>query len=241
MESTETCRHDAVDDGPLDASDDKPGDCQTPGCRSGKLVPLADDKDDTNPATPCIRYSCDAGVPSARNLPSGTICGDAGIQLCDDAGACGCTRNDQCTWPAMCTNGACECSPSVCALRALTCGSYDYACGTAPLSCDDDAGVPNGNETDVNCGGPEPDPTPDPMPDASTCVNRCGLGKHCKKTSDCNTGVCYQDVCCKAACSWGWVCNGSGVCKATSGAACTGSGQCLSGTCIHVNGKGHCQ
>ena len=54
-------------------------------------------------------------------------------------------------------------------------------------TCDD--GIQNGEETGIDCGGPDCDP--------------CDAGQGCNEASDCRSGVC-EDNTCKAACDLPW-------------------------------------
>ncbi|WP_437508605.1 hypothetical protein [Sorangium sp. So ce1099] len=56
--------------------------------------------------------------------------------------------------------------------------------GVVVNACAD--GTKNGEETDVDCGGP-------------TCP-QCDLAKACAEADDCASGFCADDVCCNAAC-----------------------------------------
>jgi hypothetical protein len=63
------------------------------------------------------------------------------------------------------------------------------ASSAADLSCKD--GVLNGDETDVDCGGPD--------------CKECSSGKKCEEPSDCQSRVCDDGVCAKAVCGDGVV------------------------------------
>lgn len=89
-------------------------------------------------------------------------------------------------------------------------------------SCGD--GVLNGDETDVDCGGPS--------------CSACGDGSSCSVDGDCSSGVCNGGVCQAAGCSDG-VLNGDesdvdcgGSCPACSpGQSCNVGGDCDTGIC----------
>ncbi len=73
-----------------------------------------------------------------------------------------------------------------------------------------DNGVPDGDETDVDCGG--------------SCPRLCGNGAGCASDPDCETGVCRQQVCRAARCDDG-VLNGDEL-VVDCGGACPGCEDC---------------
>ena len=94
-------------------------------------------------------------------------------------------------------------------------------------------GVQNGNETDVDCGGP-------------TCA-KCADGKRCATATDCASGVCTGGVCVAPppACSAD-VCGQQHGCPAcangktcASGADCA-SGHCSGGVCVQCESAANC-
>jgi len=102
---------------------------------------------------------------------------------------------------------------------------------TPEPTCSD--GVQNGNETDVDCGGP-------------TCP-KCTEGKHCSVATDCATGVCTGGVCVAPppTCSAD-VCGAQHNCPAcangktcASGADCA-SGHCSGGVCVQCESAANC-
>ncbi|MGI9020451.1 MAG: hypothetical protein ACR2G3_07060 [Solirubrobacterales bacterium] len=147
-----------------------------------------------------------------------------------------------CPKNARCRNGRCRCKPGFkkCGRKCVNldtsikhCGACGTACAlgqtcvdgvcTAPPSCAD--AVKNGQETDVDCGGP-------------TCA-KCADGKACLTGSDCQSGVCAGNVCVAATCADGFkngqetdVDCGGGTCPGcTSGQACLAGSDCQSGCC----------
>lgn len=103
--------------------------------------------------------------------------------------------------------------------------------GPVAATCSD--GVRNGNETDVDCGGP-------------SCP-KCADGRACVAGSDCVSGVCSAGVCVEPtpACS-AEVCGAQHGCPAcTNGRACAAgtdcaSGHCAGGVCVECSNTGHC-
>jgi hypothetical protein len=102
-----------------------------------------------------------------------------------------------------------------------------------PPTCSD--GVKNGDETDVDCGGP-------------TC-GKCANGKACKMRSDCQQDVCLGSVCIAAACNDGIIdgtktdvdCGGPACPRCKDGELCKVAGDCTSGVCKNVGMGLRCQ
>ncbi|MCC6553535.1 MAG: SUMF1/EgtB/PvdO family nonheme iron enzyme [Polyangiaceae bacterium] len=101
-------------------------------------------------------------------------------------------------------------------------GSGDGGSGGAPTCTDE---LQNGDETDVDCGGPLCPP--------------CAAGLHCSSGTDCEDRVCDGGVCQPPACNDG-VLNGDetdvdcgGACnqKCRAGQKCEGSDDCTTGAC----------
>jgi hypothetical protein len=95
--------------------------------------------------------------------------------------------------------------------------------GDPPPSCDD--GQPNGGETDLDCGGPDCSP--------------CDDGGQCNESSDCNSGVCTDNLCAVPACDDGALnqdesdidCGGAVCPQCLDGDSCSDSSDCESGVC----------
>jgi hypothetical protein len=102
---------------------------------------------------------------------------------------------------------------------------------TPEATCTD--GAQNGNETDVDCGGP-------------TCP-KCAEGKRCSVATDCATGVCSGGVCVAPppTCSDD-LCGAQHNCPAcANGKACAGgadcaSGHCSGGVCVQCESAANC-
>lgn len=98
-----------------------------------------------------------------------------------------------------------------------------------PSSCTD--GFANGDESDVDCGGP----------DCGDCVP----GDTCLEATDCDSGVCSGDICQAPSCSDGLDngnetdvdCGGSSCPDCANGDGCVIGGDCQSGVCF----AGACQ
>jgi hypothetical protein len=119
-----------------------------------------------------------------------------------------------------CEGQSCS-SDSECA--SAICGG-DSTC--KPSRCDD--GAWNGQETDLDCGGP-------------LCA-RCAVGKHCAKDGDCLSAACGSDGrCTTSSCTnetvdygeEGIDCGGEKACPACDGKACSGPADCKSGHCVN--------
>lgn len=241
---------------------------------------------DCNDHDPCTKDTCSAGVCSHKNEAAGMACGtgltcnDQG--KCTGCSATTpCAPGTPCT-PIACVMGACVPQPiaeaepcmamsmmGVCNATGVCvtcldqgtppapgCMNMDYCSAGACASCTDTKMTPDGDETDVNCGG-------------SHCP-KCVDGKACKGMDDCSSGQCVAGVCCDSACSnttsgtkcesctlpgqvgtctkmpsgvdgspscgMGSACNGAGVCQATMGkgtigAVCNGDGNCANTHC----------
>ena len=151
----------------------------------------------------CQPPTCTDGVRNGGE--SGVDCGGGAgagcVALCGVGG--GCTNDGDCA------SGTCDTSTATCA--AQTCGD----------------GLHNGDETDVDCGGP-------------SCGTACDAGLACGSSSDCTSRVCDGGVCVPPSCSdgvrnggeagvdCGAVC-GDSLC--THGSACGSGGDCASGVC----------
>jgi Cys-rich repeat protein len=131
-----------------------PGDCHATACDGmGKLYQVVDPSN-VPPSTPCLVGTCDAmGIAGTSPVTAGMACNAGMGSVCDGMGQC-----VQCLKSSDCPNGQ-SCS------AAHTC---------AMVSCMD--GVQNGQETDVDCGGP-------------ICAP-CAAGKKCKVDSDCTSMAC---------------------------------------------------
>lgn len=135
----------------------------------------------------CQPPSCDDGVRNGTETDE------------DCGGACGST----CETDESCTD-ALDCESLVCDVSTETC---------AAPTCDD--GAPNGNETDVDCGGPE-------------CPS-CPAPGNCVMGTDCISGVCDGGQCVPASCDDG-VLNGDETdtdCGGDVCAPCDGGETCL--------------
>ncbi|MBK7857751.1 MAG: hypothetical protein IPJ65_03800 [Archangiaceae bacterium] len=82
-------------------------------------------------------------------------------------------------------------------------------CARAPATCTD--GVRNGQEADVDCGGPD--------------CRRCASGDACQTPDDCESGRCQLHVCVAAVEG----CDGGPQC---AGVECRRNAECPSGACL---------
>lgn len=97
----------------------------------------------------------------------------------------------------------------------------DLGANTDP--CSD--GVKDGDETDVDCGGPICTP--------------CNTGKHCVVARDCRSMICAGGVCAAPSCTDGIVngsesdvdCGGPDCPRCADGRACAGDNDCASSVC----------
>ena len=106
------------------------GDCKRSVCDGTGDEELIED-DDNVPAdgNPCTQALCAFGVPENPPVPVGTACDAGGGSVCDGAGHCvACILDTQCPTGGVCINNACN-------------------------LCFD--GQKDGQETDIDCGGPQ--------------------------------------------------------------------------------------
>ncbi len=177
----------------------KAEDCQSQLCSAGTCIVESCDDDIPNGLETDV--DCGGPDPDCARCEDGQDCkqnGDCRSNICTDAGTCGTepTCEDQVvnggetdedcggsTSCARCGVGKlCEansdCKSGLCADTGL--------CEAIP-TCDD--GIQNGDETDRDCGGSNPD------------CPRCAPGGICERGGDCDTGVCtdgHCDITCSA-------------------------------------------
>ena len=137
--------------------------------------------------------------------------------LCNKHGVCNAESNPVVDAQGNIVSGVCVCDAS---------GEWfgDRCTGNAyNPTCTD--GVRNGQETGIDCGGPD--------------CSKCGGGQDCTQNSDCASGVCDNGKCTDVTCNDG-VTNGAetdvdcggGTCpKCNNGKQCLVNGDCLSGQC----------
>lgn len=139
----------------------------------------------------CIEGRCDqrptaAGLHSPLHTP-----GDCKGYVCDGNGN-GTETGDQLDLPdagSPCSEPMCEEDGGM-IINSLDAGSScsrgDSSTGVCspsgecvPSSCDN--GLKDGNESDIDCGGP--------------CVGMCEAGESCQTSSDCISGICTSFIC----------------------------------------------
>lgn len=180
------------------------GDCKVNVCDgAGAIVSENDDMDVFSDLNDCTADTCAAGVPMNDASPVGTACASGGGQLCDGAGSC-----VECLMNGDCMSGVCS--------AGGTC---------APAECGD--GMQNGDETDVDCGGP--------------VCGKCPADKACMAASDCIDGVCDDmlKLCLMATCMDGVKnamesdvdCGGPACADCDPGQGCGNPADCTSGVC----------
>eukprot|EP00877_Chromochloris_zofingiensis_P011489 jgi/Chrzof1/6594/Cz19g02010.t1 len=209
-------------------------DCLSNNCIGGKCLEAA---------------TCYNGIKDGKE--TGVDCGGGGCNAACDVGE-GCGSVWDCV-SKVCTSGKCadaptckngikdatetdvDCGGSSCAARCIvgkTCASASD-CGTgictngecAPQpTCTDN--IKNGQETDVDCGGP-------------TCP-ACVFGDACAANSDCNTnncsgGKCGEPTTCKNGVKDGQEtdvdCGGLCIAKCRTSKVCSSSADCISNNC----------
>jgi hypothetical protein len=185
------------------------GDCRRDVCDGAGSVVTEPDNNDlpADDGNQCTQDVCIGGMPSHPPVSAGLTCTQDGGAMCNGAGACvQCVGASDCS-SHVCTGGVCQtasCTDGVnngdetdvdcggacgpCANGAGCVAPSDCTSGlctanvcTAPVvtpSCTD--GEHNGDETDVDCGGP---------------CGPCANGASCVAPSDCESGVCTANVC----------------------------------------------
>lgn len=130
----------------------------------GNSTPVAEDAEDApncNPddALACTADSCDGGTAVHQPLDVGTDCAEDGGSWCDGQGRCvECLEDSACMDHPGCASEACICVAGDCKLERCT------------------NGVPDADESDVDCGGAVCDP--------------CADGQMCVLGADCASKVC---------------------------------------------------
>jgi hypothetical protein len=141
------------------------GDCRQRVCDGdGGVAVEEDDADVLDDHNPCTKDVCVAGFPENLPLEANPACSGG---FCDGAGRCvPCVVGTECATPDLCVDNRC-----------------------VPQRCID--GKKDGDETDVDCGGP-------------TCAP-CATGGACGGSADCASGVCdmTKHLCLGPTCSDG--------------------------------------
>jgi len=135
------------------------GDCHRLECDGmGQVRSVVDMQDIPDDGLSCTQDACGAdGTPSHTPAVQGANCAQNGGQFCNGMGDCvQCNFNNNCPGGGFCVNGIC-----------------------VPPECNDQA--KNGNESDIDCGGPQCAPCP------------TGLG--CTAKTDCVSRVCIAGTC----------------------------------------------
>lgn len=209
-----TCRVVQVKEGYATASQ-KAGDCLQKVCDAeGAVVDAINEQDAPVSNVACVSYTCDAGtsIEVLANIDDDCTDSNRG-NVCDDKGQCvDCLVDDHCkTVQDDCGGAGCVCDDRACVSADCTNTTLD------------------GNETDIDCGGP--------------VCNSCDVGKDCKNSNDCSSAVCSDNGACLApTCSDGAM-NGDET-DVDCGGEDNGIGQsdtcprCADGqTCIAVDGS----
>lgn len=166
----------SIDAGDAGVCGDGSSRAASPGCTS--IVPA------------CTTGECLAGLRFTASCDGGNCPNDTSARSVEDAGAVAAESCDGGCGDASCDGGTCAEADAgctvcptghACALDADCVSGRCRAGVCAPLRCED--GLQNGNETDVDCGGDDPQ--------CATC--RDGLA--CGDDSDCSSGDCDAEVC----------------------------------------------
>jgi len=176
------------------------GDCEELACDwDGKVVSKVDSSDEYDDGRECTVDLCDEGKPTNIPLAEGYPCPSSGEGVCHEGDCvecissmdylCGgsgmycdffwCAPLKQCT-EMFCGGPCAPCYPGFSCTSGADClhsKCVDGEC-QAP-TCDDS--LKNGDEEDVDCGGP-------------TC-GPCADGQACLSPSDCKSSVCVAGKC----------------------------------------------
>jgi hypothetical protein len=183
---THECTFEAVPDGPAPPELQIDGDCQRVTCAAGDPSTEPDDSDLPVDGNQCTEDVCTMGTPSNPAAQNGAECDQNEGVLCYQTECVECYNNSHCALPDTCGGGGtpleCGCTPEAC--DELTCGfAYDDKCNTTTLDCND--GLQNGDETDVDCGGPT-------VAQNGSCDLRCQAGDRCLIGGDCASANCVD-------------------------------------------------
>ena len=185
------CIHESLD-GDMPAEMQITGDCRRRACRAGVVSDETDEGDLPFDGKECTDDVCNGNQPQHPPLAGGTACTEGGGQVCNGEGDCvECFTNAQCTAPDTCGGGGpagqCGCDPSItCGTLGLTCGGGGVDDCDMAIQCSN--GIQDGDETDVDCGGPQPMM-------GGTCAILCTSGKSCMNNTDCVSNSCTGNVC----------------------------------------------
>lgn len=139
------------------------GDCRSRNCRGGRCRPVP-----TPPPPPPA--SCADGIKNGTE--SDVDCGGPCFRKCSIGKAC--------AGDGDCASG--HCCGGVCRACCANDDCPTYVCsGNVCQSATCDDGVRNGDESDVDCGGP--------------CSRKCLDGRRCSVASDCQNGFCNGGNC----------------------------------------------
>jgi hypothetical protein len=200
------------------------GDCTVTVCDGeGGTREEPDPLDVPRVADTCSVGACDGGRPVVAAAPEGTLCGDAGLLLCDGAGRCvGCEEAADCGPDAACFARICEEGTCTVELAAAGARAADPAAGDCRADvCDGDGGVVVGAAAD------------DPPPDdgdacaAPVCVDGAVVEQVAAEGSACTVQNGAEGAC-----------DGAGACVTgcQSDAECGADGPCRDVTCDVASG-----
>lgn len=200
------------------------GDCRIAVCDGeGGTRDEADPLDVPRPLDTCSVGACDGDVPILAAAPEGTLCGEAGLLLCDGEGRCaGCEEAADCGPDAACFTRTCD--GGICGVDLASAGTTaaDPAAGDCRVDvCDGEGGLVTGEPSD--------DPPPD---DADTCSDPV-----------CVDGAAVDDLApegtaCSAPVGGDGTCDGAGACVVgcRSDADCGVDGPCRDVACDVATG-----
>lgn len=182
------------------------GDCMRMECDgAGQVRTVLDQQDVPDDGKQCTQDECDS-EGMFLHLPKmlGAMCTQGGGQVCTSMGQC-----VQCNFTTDCSGGG-QCVTGTC----------------VPPQCTDN--TTNGDETDIDCGGP-------------ACLP-CDVGEGCAAKADCESKVCIAGTCRAPTCmdmtangdETGIDCGGPTCTNdCADGQGCLVAGDCVSGVCMN--------
>lgn len=175
----------------------------------------------TDPTTGVATTDASTTTTGSTTDSTDTSTTTGAVESCQDGQQNGGETDIDCGGPGCpaCADGSTCSDDTDC--QAMSC--VDGVCGLPPASCDD--AIANGDETDVDCGGPE--------------CPACDDSQSCSVAADCQSQTCIDGVCTAPTCSDGLTngdetavdCGGPECAPCGDALACEVGTDCQSGVC----------